>query len=102
VKPTLTEYARENRAQLLEMESHLDVETLDAYNRGRLTRDEEQAARFHIVLCFECRKLLSSYLEFLEDEPGDSRVGLAELMAAWEELRQERRTDRLSSQPIRK
>jgi len=86
----LTEYAREHAAQLVEMEQHLDVDTLDAYDRGRLSQEEEQATRFHIVLCSDCRKLLQSYIEFLEDEPGGSRVGLAELMAAWEELQQER------------
>jgi hypothetical protein len=98
VRPHLKEYARERATQLIALEPHLDVDTLDAYHRGRLNRDAVQAARFHIVLCADCRELLRGYLEFLEDEPRQSRVGLAELMAAWEELRHEDAPDGKASQ----
>jgi hypothetical protein len=86
----LSEYARRHVAQLIEVEPHLDVDALDAYQSGRLNRDEEEAVRVHVVLCSSCRELLSSYFEFLEEAPEESRVGLAELMAALEELREAR------------
>jgi hypothetical protein len=90
VKPKLAEYAREHAMQLIEMEVHLEIDTLDAYYRCLLGSEEQEATRYHIVLCADCRELLRGYIEFLGDDLGESRVSLAELMAAWEELRQKR------------
>jgi anti-sigma factor ChrR (cupin superfamily) len=65
--------------------SHPSLETLDAYHRGVLRKNEAAEIRRHLVLCRECSETLLDLAQFLEESPEPSRLWSAELTAAWEE-----------------
>jgi anti-sigma factor ChrR (cupin superfamily) len=66
-------------------DTHPSLETLDAYHRGALRKNEAAETRRHLVLCRECSETLLDLAEFLEQSPEPSRLWSAELTAAWEE-----------------
>jgi hypothetical protein len=66
-------------------DDHPSLETLDAYHRGALRKNETAATRRHLVLCRECSETLLDLAQFLEQSPEPSRLWSAELTAAWEE-----------------
>lgn len=66
-------------------DAHPSLETLDAYHRGALRRNEAAETRRHLVLCRNCSETLLDLAQFLEKSPEPSRLWSAELTAAWEE-----------------
>jgi len=66
-------------------DTHPSLETLDAYHRGALHKNEAAEIRRHLVLCRECSDTLLDLVQFLEESPEPSRLWSAELTAAWEE-----------------
>jgi len=72
-------------ASLGQSDAHPSLETLDAYHRGALRKNEAAETRRHLVLCRECSETLLDLAQFLEQSPEPSRLWSAELTAAWEE-----------------
>jgi hypothetical protein len=66
-------------------DDHPSLETLDAYHRAAVGKNETARIRRHLVLCRECSETLLDLAQFLEESPEPSRLWSAELTAAWEE-----------------
>lgn len=63
--------------------------TLSFYHARKLSPEEEDRVREHLVECKRCRDLLLEYAEFMADEEEEKREGVADLAAAadWQRLR---------------
>lgn len=63
--------------------------TLSFYHARKLSPEEEDRVRDHLVECKRCRDLLLEYAEFMEDEEEETPAGVADFGAAadWQRLR---------------
>jgi hypothetical protein len=59
---------------------------MGAYHRGKLTDEEEEEIREHLLSCRECRELMLELVSFLDGPSRQSRSSGEEIVTAWKQL----------------